>query len=413
VSTLEQPVHRPWSGPRGRARTRVQHAMVGAFALMLVGLAAGASGQVVQDTAQRRPFVEGGVYDKPYLGRLLGRTAVGGYAEAHARWQRVDGATEEAGFVPKRFNLFTATQVSDFVRVGAELEFEEGTEEIKLEFAAIDVIIHPSLSLRGGMILSPLGRFNLSHDSPLNEFTDRPLVSTDLLGVALSEPGFGLLGQIPLGGMARLTYEVYAVNGFHDGVITDAEDGTRVPLGRANVEDANASPALVGRLAWSPRIGLELGMSAHRGAWNVFEVEGVRVDERRDLTLAVLDFEADAAGFAFSGEAATMSVDLPAGLEGVNASAQRGLFLDVVRPFGAGWVPTMPGSYFAAKLRLEAVDFDTDLAGDDTRRVSLGLNFRPTRDTVLKLDWVRGRTRDRFENASDAAALLFSLATYF
>ena len=50
------------------------------------------------------------------------------------------------------------------------------------------------------MILSPLGKFNLAHDSPLNEFTDRPLVSTDLLGVALSEPGFGALGQF---GFAR------------------------------------------------------------------------------------------------------------------------------------------------------------------------------------------------------------------
>ena len=75
------------------------------------------------------------------------------------------------------------------MRMAAELEFEEAGEEIKLEYAAIDVRIHPALTIRGGMLLSPLGRFNLSHDSPLNEFTDRPLVSTELLGVALSEPG--------------------------------------------------------------------------------------------------------------------------------------------------------------------------------------------------------------------------------
>ena len=42
-----------------------------------------------------RPFVRGGVYDKPYQTRLLGRTAIGGYAEAHARYERVDGVTEE------------------------------------------------------------------------------------------------------------------------------------------------------------------------------------------------------------------------------------------------------------------------------------------------------------------------------
>ncbi len=392
---------------------RVKPFLVAVLLVGAVGPASSAAAQAGQDTVARRPFVEGGVYDKPYLGRLLGRTAVGGYAEAHARWARVDGITEEAGFVPKRFNLFTATQVSDWVRVAAELEFEEGTEEILLEFAAIDVTIHPALALRGGMILSPLGRFNLSHDSPLNPFTDRPLVSTDLLGVALSEPGFGLFGQIPLGGTARLTYEAYAVNGFHDGVVTAAPEGTRVPMGRANVEDTNASPALVGRLAWSPRLGLELGVSAHHGAWNIFDLEGEAVDARRDLTLAVVDFEADVAGFEFTGEAAGVTIDLPPGLEGIHATGQRGLFVDAVRPFGHGWVRTMPGASFAFKMRLEMVDFDTDLPGDDERRIALGLNFRPTSDTVLKLDWVRARARDRFENPSDHAALLFSLATYF
>jgi hypothetical protein len=159
----------------------------------------------VRDTTGGRPFVEGGVFDKPYLARLLGRTAVGGYAEAHARWQRADGAREDAGFQLKRMNLFTATQVSDFVRIGTELEVEEGGEEIKLEYAAIDVVIHPAVGLRGGMLLSPLGRFNLSHDSPLNEFTDRPLVSTELLGVALSEPGLGAVGHFGVGGSSRLT----------------------------------------------------------------------------------------------------------------------------------------------------------------------------------------------------------------
>ena len=46
-----------------------------------------------------------------------------------------------------------------------------------------------------------------------------PLVSTEILGVALSEPGFGILGQFPAGRAGRLTYELYATNGFHDGLL--------------------------------------------------------------------------------------------------------------------------------------------------------------------------------------------------
>ncbi len=381
----------------------------------VMGFAAPAYPQEVEDTtrARPRPFVEGGVYDKPYLAHLLGRTAVGGYAEAHARWEQVDGVTDQAGLILKRWNIFTATQVGDFVRIGAELEFEDGGEEIRIEYAAIDVGVHPSLTLRAGAILSPLGRFNLSHDSPRNEFTDRPLLSTELLGVALTEPGLGVLGLLPLGGAGRLTYELYAVNGFHDGLINDSPGGTRIPHGRQNFEDNNRSAAAVGRVAWSPRLGYELGISGHHGAYNLFLSEGEQIDERNDLSIWVVDAEATLAGLALLGEVATAAVGVPASLQGIYASRQRGLFLQAVRPFGRGWVKTMPDSYFSLGARLDIVDFDADVAGDLTQRATVGLNFRPIEDAALKLDYVRGRTRDRFNNPSDHAGIFFSIATYF
>ncbi|MGQ0562157.1 MAG: hypothetical protein ACT443_09820 [Gemmatimonadota bacterium] len=383
------------------------------FALATLCLCAGTLQAQDPDSVPERPFVRGGVYDKPFQGRLLGRTAIGGYAEAHARWEQVEGLRDEAGFEAKRFNIFTATTVSDFVRIGAELEFEDGAREIKLEYAAIDVRIHPALTLRGGMLLSPLGKFNLSHDSPLNEFTDRPLVSTELLGVALSEAGFGVLGQFGFGRTGRLTYELYATNGFHDGLITDSEDGTRIPFGRGNFEDNNGVPAFVGRIAWSPLAGYELGVSGHHGAYNVFNEEGTPIDEQRDLSIAVLDLEASALGVQLNGEAALARVDVPAGLHGIYAERQHGFYVEGIREFGRGWIRTMPASTFAAKARYDYVDFDTELAGSSTAQVTIGLNFRPTRDSALKLDYVRGRGRDEFNNRAEHAFLLASIATYF
>ena len=369
--------------------------------------------RVTPDSGPSQPFVRGGVYDKPHQTRLLGRTAIGGYAEAHARYQRVDGLKDEAGFEAKRFNLFANTRVSDFVRIAAELEFEDGAQEILLEYAAIDVRIHPALTLRGGMLLSPLGKFNLSHDSPLNEFTDRPLVSTELLGVALSEPGFGVLGQFPAGRTGRLTYELYATNGFHDGLIMDSEDGTRIPLGRRNFEDNNGAPAFVGRLAWSPRVGVELGLSAHHGAYNTYDLEGAPVDRRRHLTIGVVDVEAVVLGIRVSGEAARATLDLPEGLSGIYASAQRGMYVEAVRELGRGWIPTMRESSFALKARFDYVDFDSHMVGTSIAQLTAGVNFRPKQDSVLKLDVVRGRGRDQFNNLGEHAFVLASLATYF
>ena len=382
---------------------------------LVLALATPASAQQ-RDTVRAdstRPFVRGGVYDKPYQTRLLGRTAIGGYAEAHARYERVDGLIEDAGFELKRFNLFTSTRVSDFVRIAAEVEIEEAGEEIKLEYAAIDVRIHQLLTVRGGMLLSPLGRFNLAHDSPLNEFTDRPLVSTEILGVALSEPGFGVLGQAPAGRQGRLTWEAYMTNGFDDGLIVNSPEGTRIPLGRGNFEDQNSSPALVGRLAWSPSVGMELGVSGHHGAWNVFRTDGTVVDERRNLTLGVVDGEFTIAGFRLSGEAALARADIPPGLSGIYASRQAGWYLDLVRDFGAGWVSTAPGSLFALKARFDAIDLDSEAVGQHVRQASAGVNFRPTSESVIKFELVRGWSFDPFNNRSDFARVLGSFATYF
>jgi hypothetical protein len=367
--------------------------------------------RVAADTG--RPFVRGGVYDKPFQSHLFGRTAIGGYAEAHARYERADGVRAASGFLAKRFNLFTATSVSDHVRFAAELEFEEGGHEIALEFAAIDLRVHPGLTLRGGMVLSPLGRFNLSHDSPLNEFTDRPLVSTEVLGVALSEPGFGALGWFGVGRRGRVTYEAYLTNGFHDGLIVDSPEGTHIPLGRGNFEDDNGSPAVVGRLAWSPAVGAEVGLSAHHGAYNTFAEDGITLDKRRNLTIAVVDGEATVGGVRVMGEAALATIDVVESLRGIYAQRQRGLFIEAVREFGRGWVSTMPTSAFAVKARADYLDRDVDREGTSSSSITVGVNFRPTSETALKLDFVRGRGRDRFNTAADRAAALFSIATYF
>jgi len=383
------------------------------LAVVTVTCAARAQVDTLKRDSVARPFVRGGTFDKPYLANLMGRTAIGGYAEAHARWEQVDGLTDEATFEAKRFNLFASSRVSDFVRIAAELEFEDGAREIALEYAAIDLLIHPAFTIRAGMILSPLGRFNLAHDSPKNEFTDRPLVSTDLLGATLSEPGFGVLSLLPLPFDGRMTFEGYFTNGFNDGLITASEAGTRIALGRGNLEDNNGSPAFVGRIAFSQGLDHEIGFSTHVGAYNVFDVEGTPIDRRRNLTLSAVDAESQVLGIRLSGEAALASIDIPPGLDGIYANRQNGFSVEGVRPFGRGWLRTMPRSELAAKIRWDYVDYDARRRGQTTAQLTAGLNFRPTAESVLKLDYVRGRGRDEFNNLARYAFVLVSMATYF
>ena len=372
--------------------------------LLALSMATAASGN------GERAFVSGGITDKPFITDVA-RASIGGYTEAHWRWERAEGLTEELGFEMKRFNLFAYSPVSERVRVTAELEFEEGGEEIKIEAAQVDFEIHPSLNFRGGIILAPLGRFNLAHDSPANDLTDRPLVSTQIVPTALSEAGMGFYGAFFPSPDMRITYEAYGVNGFNDNVINDP-DGTRIAAGKGNFEDNNKRPSFVGRVAVSPNPAWEVGASVHTGPYNNWEIEELAIDERRALTLYVLDADVRWRRFELLGEYATASVDVPA-QSAVFAENQSGYYLQLNTHFGHGWITEMPGSQFTGVIRYGLVDFDTDTDGDHHRRLTLGLNFRPLEDSVFKLDYQRNWTRDPFENQENSAGLIFSVATYF
>lgn len=364
---------------------------------------------------QPEPFIKGGPYDKPHLFESdRGKVAVGGYAEAHARYEEEEGVVEERTFVPKRFNVFFHAVVSERIRLAAELEFEDGTEEILLELAAIDFELHPSLSLRTGMLLTPLGRFNLAHDSPTNKLTDRPLVSTQIIPTALSEPGIGIYGAFFYGAGGRVTYELYAVNGFGSGIIEDSDEGTRIEHGKQNFEDNNNSPAFAGRIAAGPSASAELGVSWHVGQYNESLMEDLNVDEARDVRLFAIDGLHEIGNQTVEGEYSRASIDIPASLRGsIFAENQDGIYLQWSASFFHGRLGDLVDSYFEGVVRFDRVDFDTNLAGDDVRQWSFGLNFRPTHESVLKLNYFKNWSHDRNNVLARRAGVLFSVATYF
>ena len=369
-----------------------------------------------QEGVEERPFIKGGVYDKPYLFKSSSRRAsIGGYTEAHFRYEREEGITEELTFVPKRFNIFTFASISERFSTSAELEFEEGTEEILLEFGILDFEVHEMFTFRGGMLLTPLGKFNLAHDSPANKMTDRPLVSTQIISTTLSEPGMGFYGALYPSARSRLTYELYAVNGFNADIIEESPEGTRIAQGKRNVEDNNNSPAFTGRVAVSPLPEGEVGISWHTGKYNKTSEEGLKIDEGRNLTILAIDGEFRRGDrYEVLGEYARSWIDLPTSLMGtIFSERQQGLYIQGSADFLRGAFQSLPRSFFAGVARYGLVDFDTKLKGDTHKRLTLGLNFRPTEDSVFKLDYQYNWVRDRLDVRVTSAAVLFSTATYF
>ena len=74
------------------------------------------------------------------------------------------------------------------------------------------------INWRGGLILTPLGKLNLIHDSPLLDLTDRPLVSRLIIPTTLTDAGMGFFGTLYPSELSKLDYEIYVTNGVFHGL---------------------------------------------------------------------------------------------------------------------------------------------------------------------------------------------------
>jgi len=372
-------------------------------------------------------MVRGGIDDRPYLARIgsdATAVALGGYVDFAASYWREAGLDEGLAFEARRFNLFVASHVADRVRFTSELEFENGTEEIVLETAALDVLFHHALNLRGGVVLVPLGRFNLAHDSPLMDVVDRPLVSTQVIGATQSDIGFGLFGAFYPGGGHRLIYELYALGGLQDGVL--AADGTRIAEGRpeAFAGEDNGVPAVSGRLAFASSSGGfvqgGLGYSAYAAIYNTYRIEGERIDDARWLTIMALDGELSAGPVTVRGEGAVAHVELPPAAAPDRASHQWGLYTEVISTLWSGPLGWFDEASLAAVVRVDYVDMAvdtlgaTDVAlGEETTRLSVGASFRPAVTTPLRCAYLHEWKTDVRNNPFRAGGIQCGLASYF
>ena len=92
--------------------------------MITLGLSTPSNAQTSDEPSTPQVLVPGGMYDKPFITRLGGRTSLGGYAEFHLRTERENGVLEEATFQLKRFNLSTYSVINSRIRVSSEFEFE-------------------------------------------------------------------------------------------------------------------------------------------------------------------------------------------------------------------------------------------------------------------------------------------------
>lgn len=345
---------------------------------------------------QKRTDVFASLTDK--VSNIVDRTTIGGYGEHE--FEAGDGRVSR--FRNHRYILFVYSQISDRISTASEIEFEFagspnkrdgvlGFGEVLLEFSVVDFTLADWLVFRAGVILMPVGTFNVRHDAPTRDLSARPIAYTTIVPSTWFESGAGFYGTVPLGDTQRLTYDLYVVNGF-DSRITDGF-GFRGARG-SHFEDNNHDKAIVGRVAYSPTLGFELGLSGYTGAYDKAQNRAnlVNLDftwrlGRLELLGEVVLAQIDAGfveGFSSSSTANTRS-PVPTGMVGFYVQGNYHFGIPYLWERLPDWLAT---STMTAVIRYEGKDTDTNRfsAAGDQRRLTLGLNFRPIEAYVIKTE---------------------------
>lgn len=366
------------------------------------------------------------IYSRPFLqvGKLP--VALGGYVEANYQYLSEDGVSEGHQFQMRRLTLFVSSSIYNRIKFLSEIEFEDGTKEINIEFASVDFEFAPLLNFRGGVVMNPIGAFNQNHDGPKWEFIDRPISATQMLPATWSNVGFGLYGK-------KYTtkwvygYEAYLTNGFDDKIIANSENKTFLPASKQNPdrfeESFNGSPLFTGKIAVrNIKIG-EIGLSYMGGIYNKYQDDGLTLDKKRRVNVYAIDFNTTIPKIKtyINGEWAWINVDVPETYSEQFGEEQQGGFIDFVQPVLKRPMFGFEKAALNAALRLEYVDWNKgtfkstgDNIGDEVFSVVPAISWRPIPQTVIRFNYRYNWQKDILGNPpSKLAGFQFGISTYF
>lgn len=365
-------------------------------------------------------------YNRPFLNVGKMPVALGGYLEANTFYASEDGVSEGLSFQARRLTMFMSASITKRIKFLSEMEFEDGTKEIGIEFAAMDVSFHPLLNFRGGIIMNPIGAFNQNHDGPKWEFVERPDVAVNMLPATWSNAGFGLYGKTYKNDWV-LGYEAYLSNGFDNSIIDNEENKTFLPAAKENeerFEESNSGKALMsGKVAIKNRRIGEIGFSYMGGIYNKFEDDGVTLDQERRLDVFAVDLNTTIkkTGTYIVGEAVWVMVDVPSTYTQQYGNKQQGAFIDVVQPILKRKMFDWDDAVLNLSARLDYVDWNvgefnetkTDI-GDYLWAITPAISFRPSAQTVFRLNYRYQWQTDILNNPpARMAAWMFGFSTYF
>lgn len=318
----------------------------------------------------------------------FGNVSLGGYVDMEYH----DLDNTNSTFRQHRWIINIGAEITDRLRFNSEYEIEYGGSnapgadgEDHVEQAYLDYLINDRINVRAGALLVPFGRYNLYHDSDLQDLTERPLLARDIIPTTWTEAGAGFFGEFnpTIGSYEDLVinYETYVVNGLDAGFSDTGLGGARGSF----KTDNNNGKSLVGRVMVSPQLGHEFAVSGYTGEYDTsgHKIDGLGFDMLH--TFGPLELIGEYAFFNIE-EGTT---DIANDFDGAYVQANyhfwpeflNGTFL--ARDFENPTL-TLVGRYDWAQID---DDSDAGTGDNEEKRYTIGLNYRPVENFVWKIDY--------------------------
>ncbi len=323
--------------------------------------------------------------------------SIAGYSEM--LYERFSGANQ-AGDPSERTSqidflraiIYAGYRFNDRFLFNSEIEIEHA-DEVFVEFAYLDYLVHDNLGIRGGLVLLPMGLVNEFHEPTVFLGAERPVTESVIIPSTWRENGAGVHGS-----SGMFSYRAYVVNGLAGANFSSA--GIR--SGRQKGSKAKAENfAFTGRLDVTPTPGVFVGASFYTGGSGQGDIaiDGRNFDVR--TTIVDVHGQAQIRGFDVRGLFANASIGDAlelnqvlgkTGTSGV-AEAMRGGYMqvgyDVLSQSSA-----LGGTQLTPYYRWERVDtqatmpvgFDRSRSTDNTFN-TIGFEVKPIPNIVLKADY--------------------------
>lgn len=321
-----------------------------------------------------------------------GQVSIGGYGEF--RFQGRAGKTDV--FDALRAVTYIGVRFDDKWVFNSELEFEHGTTSgssgttsssgsTSAEFAYVEYEHSDDVSIRGGLLLVPVGLTNEMHEPTTFLPAARPQTESRIIPTTWREMGVGTI--VDCGGME---YKVYVVNGLNGSKF----DASGLRSGRQKGNRAAAEDfAIVLRGDWTDTPGLLVGGSVYHGD------SGNGAAGIPDLSTTIVEVHGtyENGPWRFRALAASADVDDAAAFNvatGENlGDSLEGWYAELGYDLIAACCPES-GHSLTPYVRLENIDtnagvpsgFSADPMQDD-EITTLGVAYQPNDHVILKLDY--------------------------